>query len=75
MPTQSFPQHLKGRVARPADAEATSEKGVEIDWSSDRAAEVAAELGISVEDIAGIEGSGKGGSITVADVKNWSKPE
>lgn len=74
MPTQSFPQHLKGRVATPAVEEAT-EGGVEIDWSSDRAAEVAAELGISAEDIAGIEGSGKGGSITVADVKNWSKPE
>ncbi|MEK0324752.1 MAG: E3 binding domain-containing protein [Nitrosopumilus sp.] len=72
MPTQSFPQHLQGKQALPADVEAT-EGGVEIDWSSDRAAEVAAELGITAKDIAGIEGSGKGGSITVADVKNWGK--
>ena len=72
MPTQSFPQHLQAKQALPADVEAT-EGGVEIDWSSDRAAEVAAELGITAKDIAGIEGSGKGGSITVADVKNWGK--
>jgi len=66
---------MKGREARPADVEATLEltKGVEIDWSSDRAAEVAAELGITAKDIAGIQGTGKGGSITVADVKNWGK--
>lgn len=73
MPTQSFPQHLKGGAAIPLASIYPSTGGVEIDWSSDRAAEVAAELGISAEDIAGIEGSGKDGAITVADVKNWGK--
>lgn len=74
MPTQSFPASLGGQQALPADVEATSEKGVEIDWSSDRAAEVAAELGITAADLGDLVGTGKGGSITVADVKDWGKP-
>lgn len=72
MPTQSFPQHMKGRAARPANAEAT-EGGTDIDFATDRAAEVAAELGISAEDLEGLVGTGKDGAITVADVKNWGK--
>lgn len=72
MGSHSFPKHLKGRVATPADDEAT-EGGTEIDFATDRAAEVAAELGISAEDLEGLIGTGKDGSITVADVKNWGK--
>lgn len=88
MGTQSFPQRLKGRAATPADAEATiypstdgveetgSNQGVEINWATDRAAEVAAERGVTAEDLEGLVGTGKDGAITVADVKNWSvEPE
>ena len=77
MGSHSFPAHMKGREARPAIELATiypsTEGGVQIDWSSDRAAEVAAELGFAAEDLAGMQGTGRGGSITVADVKNWGK--
>jgi pyruvate/2-oxoglutarate dehydrogenase complex dihydrolipoamide acyltransferase (E2) component len=72
MPTQSFPAHLAGRQARPADAEAT-EGGTQINYATDRAAEVAAELGITAEDLGDLVGTGKEGAITVADVKNWGK--
>ncbi len=75
MPTQSFPQHLKGKAARPFTLATIypSTDGVEINYSTDRAAEVAAELGISAEDLEGMEGSGKDGAITVKDVKSWGK--
>jgi len=72
MGSHSFPAHLKGQMARPADIEAKP-GGVVIDWATDRAAEVATELGFVAEDLAGMQGSGKDGSITVADVKNWGK--
>jgi len=66
---------LKGKAARPFDLAEVhpSTEGIQINYSTDRAAEVAAELGISAEDLEGVEGSGKGGAITVADVKNWGK--
>ncbi len=70
MGTQSFPRHLRGRAATPATAAA---KGVDINFSSDRAAEVAAELGVTAEDLKGVKGSGKDDSITVADVKGAAK--
>jgi pyruvate/2-oxoglutarate dehydrogenase complex dihydrolipoamide acyltransferase (E2) component len=82
MGTQSFPHHLKGRQALPANVEATEAVqddtilGTEINWATERAAEVAASLGFADEDLAGMQGTGKGGSITVADVKNWgTEPE
>ena len=79
MGTQSFPAHLRGRQALPANVEATeaaqddSILGVEINFATDRAAEVAAERGVTAEDLEGMVGSGKDGALTVADVKNWSK--
>jgi pyruvate/2-oxoglutarate dehydrogenase complex dihydrolipoamide acyltransferase (E2) component len=77
MGTQSFPKHLKGRAATPANVEATiypsTDGGTELDFATDRAAEVAAERGITAEDLEGLVGTGKDGAITVADVKNWSK--
>lgn len=73
MPTQSFPKHMKGVAARPATDEATTV--VELNWS--KAAENTAEaLGINPADLKDLEGSGKDGLITVADVKNWGgEPE
>ncbi len=71
MGSHSFPAGRGGREARSADAEAT--EGVEINFATDRAAEVAASLGIAAEDLEGMAGTGKDGSITVADVKNWGK--
>jgi pyruvate/2-oxoglutarate dehydrogenase complex dihydrolipoamide acyltransferase (E2) component len=79
MGTQSFPHHLKGRQALPANVEATEAVqddnilGTDIDFATDRAAEVAAERGVTAEDLEGLTGTGKDGAITVADVKNWSK--
>ncbi len=72
MGTQSFPKHLKGRAARPAN-DAATEGGTQINYATDRAAEVAAELGITAEDLGDLVGTGKEGAITVADVKNWGK--
>lgn len=70
MGTQAFPQHLKGRAATPADVEAT---GVDIDFATDRAAEVAAELGLEAIDLEGVKGTGKDGALTVADIKEAAK--
>lgn len=44
-----------------------------VDWASDRAAEVAQELGFAPEDLSGLVGTGRDGSVTVKDVKNWGK--
>lgn len=57
-------------IGSPVPARRVSEV---IDWASDRAAEVAQELGFAPEDLAGMVGTGQDGSITVADVKNWGK--
>ncbi len=74
MGSHSFPAGQRGRQAKPADAEATD--GVQINFATDRAAEVAAERGVTAEDLEGLVGTGKDGAITVADVKNWSvEPE
>jgi len=70
MGTQAFPARLKGRAATPADAEA---KGTKIDFATDRAAEVAAELGLEASDLEGVDGTGKDGALTVADVKDAAK--
>ncbi len=66
MGSHSFPAGQRGREAKPAVEEATN-------WSSARAKEVAAELGLTAADIAAIQGSGKDGVITVADVKDSVK--
>jgi len=70
MGTQSFPRHLRGRAATSADAEA---KGTDIDFATDRAAEVAAELGLEAADLEGVVGTGKDRALTVADVKEAAK--
>jgi pyruvate/2-oxoglutarate dehydrogenase complex dihydrolipoamide acyltransferase (E2) component len=71
MGSHSFPAGRKGREARPADAEATQGEG--INWATERAAEVAEELGFDPSDLEGMQGSGKDGAVTVADVRNWGK--
>ena len=79
MGTQSFPAHLRGRQALPANDEATeaaqddSILGVEINYTSPAAEAVAAELGFADEDLVGMQGSGKNGAITVADIRNWGQ--
>ncbi len=74
MGTQSFPKHLKGRAATPANAEAfeVAEEEVALKISS-AAANTAESLGIDLTDLEDLVGSGKDGLITVADVKNWGK--
>ncbi len=54
-------------------AAARAIRGLDIDWASDRSAEVAAELGFVAADLSGMKGTGKDGSITVRDVRNWGK--
>lgn len=79
MGTQSFPHHLKGRQALPADVEASEAVqddtilGAEINFTSPAAEAVAKELGFAPEDLVGMQGSGKNGAITVADVRNWGQ--
>ena len=75
MGTQSFPKHLKGRAAIPANDAATAaveEEEVALKISS-AAVNTAESLGIDLTDLEGLVGSGKDGLITVADVKNWGK--
>ncbi len=79
MGTQSFPHHLGGKQALPADVEATESAqddnilGAEINFTSPAAAAVAEELGFADEDLVGMQGSGKNGAITVADIRNWGQ--
>ena len=76
MGTHSFPAGRKGRAATPADAEAideSTEDEVEINFTSPAAEAVAQELGFAPEDLVGMQGSGKDGAITVADIRNWGK--
>ncbi|KKN37818.1 hypothetical protein LCGC14_0759620 [marine sediment metagenome] len=67
------PEFLGQRKTPEVEDEATCPPGATIDWASDEAAEAAASLGIVAADLAGLEGSGKNGSITVKDVRNWGK--
>jgi pyruvate/2-oxoglutarate dehydrogenase complex dihydrolipoamide acyltransferase (E2) component len=77
MGSHSYPKHLKGRRALPATDEATEVEPEEVEINiSTAAANNAAALGIDLNDLKGLVGSGKDGLITVADVKNWStEPE
>jgi hypothetical protein len=50
-----------------------SSKLDEVDFASERAGEVAVELGFTAEKLEGREGSGKDGAITVADLRIWEE--
>ncbi|KKN88094.1 hypothetical protein LCGC14_0251660 [marine sediment metagenome] len=47
------------------------DQSASVDFASERAGEVAAELGFTASRLEGREGSGKDGAITVADVRDW----
>ena len=70
----NLPMHPTERaVALPREEEtlATVQKGpgIEVDFASDRAGEVAVELGLTDEQLAGAEGTGKNGALTVKDIR------
>ena len=46
-----------------------------VDFSSERAGEVAMELGFTSKSLEGMTGSGRDGAITVRDLRSWVKED
>ena len=60
-------------TAADVDAAIKASEEPEIDFASDEAGELAVELGLDAAEVAGIEGTGENGAITVEDLENYTE--